>query len=123
MREEDPFDSTDSPAEHGSNEERWRKHSTGRAAGERENSRKNLQSRKNSQDLPCELVVHGAVDELVPCAHHLGTSGPADSSDDQSCDGRLQELRPARERLHAGTQNLNRLAEDNRSERSHDTQG
>src|SRR5689334_11405539 len=100
MRKQQALDSADSPAEHGSDEKRWRKHSAGRAAGERKNSRKNLQAGKDSEHLPCELIVHGAVDELIACAHHLRTSSPTDGPDDQTCDCGLEKLRPAWERFH-----------------------
>src|SRR5262249_14494682 len=58
---------------------------------------KDFQASQDTKHLPCELVVHGLLDVDVAGTHDLRSSEVADQADEQSGDGGLEILRPARE--------------------------
>ena len=70
----------------------------------------------NAQKLPGKAAVHGLVDRLVACSHHLRGTQHGNDSDEQSRDGGLKILRPQGECLETGTQRGNARRKQNRSQ-------
>ncbi len=120
--EEDAFDIADGAAEHGSDEERGSEHAAGRAADEGERGGENLENGEDSEHFPGELAVHGLVHGVVTGAHDLGKAKEADETDEESGEGGLEVLRPARKRFEDGTQIADGFGEGNRGEAADDAE-
>ena len=77
MGKEDAFDVADGATEHGSDEERGRKHAAGTSADERNRGGDNFENCEDGEDFPGVLAVHGLVHGIVAGAHDLGSAGKA----------------------------------------------
>ncbi len=106
--------------QHGADKQRWGKHATGSAADEGKQGGNDLESGEDGQHLPGELAVHGFVHVLVAGSHDLRRTQDTDESDQQTCDGGLKILGPARQRLEPGTQHANAGGKRHRSQTADD---